>query len=148
METKRFVEHFLCDAIRLAQILGEGQAKLSEGLGNADDFPLNPRERDQVGNDVRFIRVNGKEYYEVAFVTEDNPTIDDIKLRNKSVYRVMFGSALKKARLSVGMSLEELARKTNLREHSLQRIEEGRWDFDTTVMGNILSALGKSFKIV
>lgn len=148
METKRYVEHFLCDAIRLAQLLGEGQAKLSDGLGNADDFPLNPKERDQVGDDVRFIRVNGKEYYEVGFVTEDNPTPEDIKLRNKSVYRVLFGSALKKARLEAGMSIAELSKRTLLREHSLERIEEGRWDFDTTVMGNILSALGKSIKIV
>ena len=148
MKAKRYVEHFLCDAVRLACYLGGDGAKMSDGIGSADDFPMIPREREQVGDDVRFIRVEGEEYYEIAYVSTETPRPEDKKIRNKSLYRVIFGRELKKARESSGVSLEELSKRTNLKEHSLEKIEEGRWDFDTTVMGNILFALGKTIKIV
>ena len=46
------------------------------------------------------------------------------------------------------MPLSELAEKTNLREHSLMRIEEGRWDIDLSLLGVILDVLGKKINFV
>ena len=148
MDIKRFSEHFLCDAMRLAILLGGENATLSDGIGNSSDFPLVPKERDQVGEDIRFIRVEGEEYYEIAYVTNEQPTQWDSKIRNKSYYRVLVGREIHDARLSVGMTLSELSRKTNLREHSIQRIEEGRWDMDMAMLGLILDALNKTIKII
>lgn len=148
MDTKRYAEHFLCDALRLATYLGGETSVISYGIGHSDDFPLVPKEREQVGDDIRFIRVDGQEYYEVAYVSVDTPTFADKKIRNKSLYRVILGREIKRARESVGMTLSELADKTNLREHSLYRIEDGRWDIDISLLGIILDALGKTIRIV
>lgn len=144
----KYAEHFLCDAIRLAQYLGGENAQLSDGIGHADDFPLVPKDRELVDNDVRFIRAESDESYEIAYVCTDTPTPYDTKFRNKSLYRVMLGREIKKARLSKRITIEELSKKTNLREHSLQRIEEGRWDLDISLLGVILNALDKEIKIV
>lgn len=146
--TQRFVEYFLCDAIRLALYLGGDKASLSDGIGNADDFPLIPKMREQIGDDIRFIRVDGKDYYEVAYITSDTPKPEDTKIRNKSIHRVEIGREIKRAREEQKLSLLDLAKRTNLRDYSLARIEEGRWDMDISLLGVILDALGKSIKIV
>ena len=147
-DTKRYAEYFLCDAIRLAQYLGGEGAAISDGIGNADDFPLIPTMREQIGDDVRFVRVEGNEYYEVAFVSNKQPKPEDTKIRNKSLYRVMIGREIKKARIERRMTLSDLAERTNLRDYSLLRIEEGRWDLDISLLGVILNALDKEIKIV
>lgn len=147
-DTKRYAEYFLCDAIRLAQYLGGEGAAISDGIGNADDFPLIPKMREQIGDDVRFVRVEGNEYYEVAFVSNKQPKPEDTKIRNKSLYRVMIGREIKKARIERRMTLSDLAERTNLRDYSLLRIEEGRWDLDISLLGVILNALDKEIKIV
>ena len=148
MDTKRFAEYYLCDAMRLAQLLGGEDATISEGMGNADDFPLIPRMREQVGDDVRFLRSDGEDYYEVAYVSDSKPRPEDSKFRNKSYYRVVIGRGIKKARKEVGMTISQLSQLTNLREHSLLRIEEGMWDLDVSMLGVILDALRKTIKIV
>lgn len=148
MDTKRYAEHFFCDAARLASYLGGEKATISDGIGPADDFPLTPKDRSQVDDDVRFLRVDGEEYYEIAYVTSKTPTPADAKYRNKSLYRVMLGREIKKARESMGITITDLSKRTNLRDHSLLRIEEGRWDIDIALLGVILDALNKEIKIV
>ena len=148
METKRFAEHFRCDAVRLALLLGGEDASYSDGIGNAFDFPLVPKQREMIDEDVRFIRVEGKEYYEVAYVLDSAPTQKDAKYRNKSYHRVIVGREIHRVRTELGMPLSELAEKTNLREFSLARIEDGRWDIDIALLGVILDALGKEIKLV
>ena len=143
MEIKRYAEHFRCDALRLAFLLGGENATYTDGIGNTEDFPLVPKQKEILAKDVRFIRVeNGEEYYEVAFVLDVKPTLKDSKYRNKSYHRVAIGKEIRRARLNKGMTLEELAEKTNLREHSLSRIEDGYWDIDISLLGVIIDALG------
>ena len=146
MDTKRYAEHFRCDAQRLALLLGGDNATYSDGIGSVADFPLVPKQREILDKDVRFIRVeNGEEYYEIAYVLDAKPTFKDTKYRNKSYHRVAIGKEIHRARMNAGMSLEELAEKTNLREHSLSRIEDGYWDLDISLLGVILDALGVQF---
>ena len=146
---KRYAEYFLCDAIRLAMFLGGDKAQMSDGIGNAEDFPLVPKMREKLtGDDIRFIRVEGDEYYEVAFVSNDKPRKEDAKFRNKSIHRVAIGREIKRTREDASLSLFDLAGKTNLREYSLERIEDGRWDLDISLLGVILDALGKEIRFV
>lgn len=145
MDIKRFSEYYLCDAIRLAQTLG---GEISDGIGNAWDFPLSPKAREIVGDDIRFLRVQGDDYYEIGYISSEKPKPENLKLRNKSIHRVLVGREIRRARLDLGLSIEKLAQKTNLRPHSLERIEEGRWDIDIALLGIILDALGKEIKIL
>lgn len=137
MEIQRFHEKYLCDALRLATYLAEKYgASLSEGIGDSSKFPG----RFDSG-DVRFIRVSkGETLYEIAFSTEDAP--DHYKHRNKGIHRVMIGEEIKRVREAKGMSLEELADKTDFKAHSLLWIEQGRYDIDVAQLGIILDALG------
>lgn len=148
MDTKRFAEHFRCDALRLALLLGGEDSTYSDGIGNAFDFPLAPKQREMLDDDIRFIRVEGEEYYEIGYVTDSTPLPKDTKYRNKSFHRVIVGREIRRARIAAGMPLSELAEKTNLREHSLMRIEEGRWDIDLSLLGVILDVLDKKINFV
>lgn len=140
MDIKRFTEPFFCDALRVAQYLAKKvNGRITEGIGDAAGFP--GRERIP-SEEVRFLRVEGDDYYEVGFISQDEPTVEDRKLRNKSYWRIKVGDALKAYRESKGISLGELASATGYRVHSLARIEEGRWDMDIAQLGSLLDALG------
>ena len=151
MEIQRFAEQYMSDALRLADYFAKRyDAKISEGIGNAEDFPFVPKQRDMIDDDVRFIRVEGECFYgEIAFISTDTPLSSiELKHRNKTIYRVIVGEQLAAIREEKGISLEELAEKTGYRAHSLARIEEGRWDLDIHCLGQILDALGATIKIV
>jgi len=143
-DIKRFSEHFFCDSLRLAQLLASLYgAKISESEGFSADFPLNPKEKAQVGERIKFFSVdNERVHFEVSFVTTDEPTEDFAMIRNKSFHRVLIGAEIRRTRRIKGMTIEELSEKTGFRTHSLQRIEEGRWDMDVSQLGLILDALG------
>lgn len=140
MEVKRFTEPFLCDALRLgSHLAAKVNGVISEGIGDARRFPGSER---IPGDEVRFIRVEGRDYYEIAFLYDREPTPADRKLRNKSFWRVRIGEEIRKLRESRGATLTELSDVTGFRVYSLARIEEGRWDIDIAQIGNILDALG------
>ena len=147
MEIQRFTEHFLADAIRLAQYFAEKHnGTISDGIGDACIFPFPPKEMANL-TDARFIRVEGERFFaEIAFVTSEEPKDDELKLRNRSLYRVLIGDEIRRVRKEKGMSLETLSERTGLRAASLARIEEGRWDMDIRQLGWILDALGVTLK--
>ena len=150
MEVFYYTEYYLADALRLAQHFAERhEGKLSEGIGAAKPFPAPTKTGEFPSQDVRFIRVESPDrMYCVAFVSEDEPPASERKCRNKSLYRVLVGEEVRKAREGRGLSLEEVSEKSGFRPHSLQRIEEGRWDYDVAQLGVILDALGAKVKIV
>ena len=151
MEIQRFAEQYMCDAMRLANHFAKHyNAQISEGIGNAADFPFVPKQRDMLEEDVRFFRVEGDSFYgEIAFVTTDTPySTLELKHRNKSLYRVIVGEQIAALREEKGMTLEEVAEMTGYRAYSLARIEEGRWDIDLPCLGHILDALGATIKLV
>ena len=149
MDIFYFTENYLADAIRLARHFAEKyDGVLSEGIGVAKPFPAPPKTGAFLSVDVRFVRVECRDrMYCVAFVSEDNPPVSERKYRNKSLYRVLMGEEIKAARERRGISLGEVAERSGFREHSLQRIEEGRWDFDMSQLGVILEAIGAKVKI-
>ena len=148
METKRYVEHFRCDALRLAMLLGGENATYSDGIGISANFPLVPKQKEMVSDDIRFIRVDGDDYYEVGYVVDSMPGPRDSKYRNKSYHRVAIGREIRNAREEKNMSITDLAQKTNLREHSIVKIEDGMWDIDLSLLGVILDALGKTIRFI
>ena len=143
-DIKRFSEHFFCDSLRLAQLLADLYgAKVSEGIGRSEDFPLNPKEKAQVGDEIKFFSVDSpRQHFEVSFVSTDDPTPEWAMIRNKSYHRVLIGAVIRKKRRERGLSLQQLSDLTGFRAHSLERIEEGRWDMDVSQLGLILDALG------
>lgn len=144
MEVQRFTEHFLCDALRLAQHLAQKHnGSITEGMGVSDLFPFAPKEKDKVGDEVRFLRVEGADILaEIAFATSMEPREGDIKHRNKHIHRLAIGEEIQRVRKERGMTLEDLADRTGLRPYSIARIEDGRWDLDITQLGAIAEALG------
>ena len=148
MEKRRFIEYYFCDALRLAQHLAEvHEGTISEGIGDSSLFPVPPKFGFS-SPDVRFLRVEGNQDFEIGFVSQDNPPADAIKHRNKSLYRVLVGEELRKARKEKGLSLKEVADKSGFRSHSLEMVEDGRYDFDIAQLGTILDAIGAKVKIV
>ena len=149
METIRFTEYYLCDAIRLASHFAEKYGgSISEGIGDSSLFPNPPKTGAFSSQDVRFARVDGgSQSFGVAFVSEDEPPIGERKYRNKSLYRVLVGEEIRRFRTERGMSLKEVADKSGFREHSLERLEEGRFDFDIAQLGVVLDALGGKVRI-
>ena len=148
MEVQRFTEHYLADALRLASHFAERyNGTLSEGIGDAGIFPFPPKEIVNI-DDARFVRVDGDGFNaEIAFVSSQEPKPGDAKIRNRSLYRVLVGEEIRRVRMEKGMTLERLSELSGLRAHSLQRIEEGRWDMDIRQLGWILEALGVTIKL-
>ena len=60
----------------------------------------------------------------------------------------MIGEEIRRVREEKGISLEELAGKTDFKVHSLLWIEQGRYDIDVTQLGIILDALGVKIKLI
>ena len=150
MEIQRFAESYMCDALRLAQYFAKrDDGRISEGIGHTDDFPYTPIDRSRLDSDTRFFRVESDtSYYEIGFVTSEEPAPVTEKNRNKSIHRVIVGSQIKAYRESLGLPLEEVASRSGFRPHSLARIEEGRWDMDIAQLGRILDAMGAMVSIV
>ena len=149
METKRYyTEYYLADAMRLANYFAERYGgTLSEALGDVSLFP-NPPKRPFQSSDVRFIRVDcGALMFGVAFVSDQEPPEEERKYRNKSLYRVLAGDEVRKARERKGMTIQEVAEKTGFRPHAIERFEEGRYDFDLMQFGVILDAIGCKLKV-
>lgn len=147
MDKQRFVEYYFCDAMRLAlHLAGKYDGVISEGIGNACEFPI-PDRFNTGSEDLRFLRVEGVRDFEVGFVSQDVPPSDAIKHRNKSLYRLLVGEELKRFRQSRGISLKDAAQKSGFRMHSLEMVEEGRYDFDIAQLGAILDAIGARVKI-
>mgnify|MGYP002626168216 CR=1 FL=1 len=135
----RFSEPFFCDALRLAQFLAERHnGTISEGIGRSENFPKNEKFPSE---DVRFLRVDGDEYYEIAFFYQDEPTEDDRKLRNKSFWRIRIGDTIRTKREEKCLSLKDLSDKIGLRVKALECIEQGRWEISIDQLGNICDAL-------
>lgn len=150
MDAFYYTEYYLVDALRLARHFAEkNDGVLSEGIGVAKPFPAPPKTGEFPSGDVRFVRVECQDaMYCVAFVSEDDPPAGERKFRNKSLYRVLVGEEIRRCRQLKGMSLREVADKSGFRVHSLERIEEGRWDFDIAQLGVIVDALGAEVKIL
>ena len=149
METLYYTEYYLVDALRLAEHFAEKGGRITEGIGSADDFPKPPKTGEFAEPDVRFVRVELPDRtFAVAFVTEDDPPRSERKFRNKSLYRVLVGEQIRACRERRRMTLEEVAELSGFRAHSLERIEEGRWDIDIAQLGVILDALAAQLKVV
>ena len=142
--TQRYAEPFLCDALRLAQHLAKRvNGQISEGIGHSGDFP-----GEFESDDIRFLRVEGDDYFEVAFLYDEEPKKEDWKYRNKYYWRVLAGEKIKTFREKKGMPLGELSEITGLRVHALERIEDGRWDLSIVQLGSLLDALGGDFNLI
>lgn len=140
---KRYTEPFLCDALRLATHLAiRVNGTVTEGIGDAGNFPGELKMES-----VRFLRVEGDDYFEVAFLKTEEPAPEDWKYRNKYYWRVLAGEKVRAFREEKGMTLEELSEIVGLRVHALERIEDGRWDLTIVQLGSLLDAIGGDFYI-
>lgn len=150
METKRFTEYYFEDALRLAQHFTEKHnATMTATQGSAAKFPLvggQPFPSEKL--DVISVSKFDVTVCEVAFISHDAPSEENRKYRNRSLYRVLVGEEIERVRREKNISLVELAEKTGFRPHSLQRIEEGRWDIDVAQLGVILDALGVEIHLI
>lgn len=147
MEKQRFVEYFLCDALRLAEHFAKVHGgKISEGIGDTSLFPCPPK-YDVKSNDIRFLRVEGEKCFEIGFISQDDPPAEASKHRNKYIHRVLVGEELRRARLKSGMSINEVADRSGYRPHTLEMVEQGRYDFDIAQLGTVLDAIGARVSI-
>ncbi len=148
MEKQRFIEYYFCDALRLAEHFANVyDGTISEGIGDASGFPVPPKFGFK-SNDVRFLRVEGKKDFEIGFISQETPPAEAIKHRNKSIHRVLVGEELHRVRIDLGLSLKEVADRSGFRPHSLEMVEQGRYDFDIAQLGTILDAIGARVKIL
>ena len=136
--TIRFTELYYDDAERLSQYLAQRDGKNIELVnGLSTYFPLPPKGV-PMPDKVNIFKVGN---YEIAYLTHRTTPDEDLKHRNRTLYRVMLGEQLQKARLDKGLSLQEVEKATGYRAKNIENIEYGRYDASINIIGSIAHAL-------
>lgn len=142
-EIMRFFEYYRCDAIKLTELFGP---LYSESEDVAGAYNLSPKIGLSEEDPIKTINVETTDaLYRVAYIDSGNPV--DEKLRYKNYYRIVIGREIKEKRERTGMSRAEVAFGAGIRPHALERIEQGRWDMDISLLGRILNVLKATIHI-
>lgn len=80
--------------------------------------------------------------YAIAYFKKRKSPDEDLKYRDRNLYRVQFGIKMQEARKRADVTLDELSASTGIKIRNLENIENGRYDVTLDIMYNIASALG------
>ena len=141
----KFTEIYFDDALHLAQFLSKRfnqEIKLVEM--DSEGFPM-PAKGEEFGARTQALVVGD---YAIAFFRKRSNADEDMKYRNRNLYRVQFGICMRAARERANMSIEDLADYTGIKPGSLVNIEKGKFDASIDIIYNIAAALGCTFDFV
>lgn len=139
---QRFTELYYEDAEHLALYISKRDNEeiiMTQESGNA--FPLPPKAK-SMPKQVNALKVGE---YMIAYLEKERNG-EDLKYRDRNLYRVMMGDMLKTARIAKGMTLDELSEKTGIKARNIANIEAGRFDATVDVLCNLVNAMGMSIK--
>lgn len=143
-KTITYWETYYDDAERLAKYLSEREKMPIEIISRSvADYPtpkmLKPIQQQPTKLNFNLFKVGN---YEIIYTTHRKSPTEDRKHRNRTLYRVMLGEHLRKARTDKGITLDEVAQATGLKANNIDNIEKGRYDASIDILGNIAEALG------
>lgn len=142
---QKFTEMYYDDAVRFAQYIQATQGGEIELVKeDADGFPLPPKHK-MFDNMVNCLKIKN---FEIAYFEQRKSPDYDRKHRNRNLYRYIMGQKMKEVRELSGMSLEELAKKTDLGVSTIRNIESGRFSANIDVLCNIVEAMDAHFEVM
>lgn len=140
----KFTETYYDDAERFALYLSATTGDDVELVyDDSDGFPMPPKGM-CFDPQVSCFKVGG---IEIAYLKKRKSPLEDLKHRNRTLYRYVMGQSLREARERAGMSLDDIAEKTGLKASNIRNVELGRYNADMDVMGNLLEAMDCHFEI-
>ena len=141
----KYTEIYYDDALRLAKFLSERTGCEIEPVEmDSVGFPQ-PAKMEVFEERTPALMVGD---YAVAFFKKRTSPDEDIKHRNRALYRVMFGIKMREARERAGIDLDQLSAYTDIKVKNLENIEKGRFDASLDLIYNIADALGFDFDFV
>lgn len=140
----KFTETYYDDAERFALYLSSTIGEEIELVyDDSEGFPMPPKGM-YLEEKVSCFKVGA---IEIAYLTKRKSPKDDLKHRNRSLYRYVMGQNLRDARERAGMTLDDIAAKSGLKASNIRNIESGRYNVDIDVLGNLVEAMDCHFEI-
>lgn len=150
MRIEHYTELYLDDAMRLCKYIAKGQGSISIVMADPSEFPDPPKGlpfREDKNFAVRVTNDDGEPIAECLYLTRREPD-EDIKHRNRWLYSLKLGEAIRRAREAANMTQAELAEKMGYRAYSIDAMERGRFIMDTKLLCKIADAMDCEIELV
>lgn len=142
----KYTEVYFVDALRFAQYVADSYGgTIADILTMPDGFPVPAPKGYAYPFEVHALRVGN---IQIAYLTTDIPAENDLKHRNRNLYRFVMGEQIMDMRLSKGFSLSDLSALTGYKRSTLDSLEHGRFRADIHILGAVAQALGCTLRLV